>query len=109
MTFFLHLGVHTDGDPDAPKTSAIERVLNKAKDWYRYAPNCWIIYTAQDAKWWSDKLRAIPGMEDHTAFLIGEILLSAKEKRAGWLKESAWDWINKDRAGPAIGKTPPIG
>ncbi len=92
---FLHLGVYSEEDPDAPSRAAIERVLNKAKDWFRYAPNCWIIYTARDATWWSDKLRSISGMEEHAGFLIAEILLTPKEKRAGWLKESAWEWINK--------------
>jgi hypothetical protein len=44
VAFFLHLGIRNEGS-DAPDRSAIETVLNKAKDWYRYAPNCWIIYT----------------------------------------------------------------
>jgi len=95
---FLHLGVHSEEDPNAPSRVEIERVLNKAKDWFRYAPNCWIIYTARDSTWWSDKIRSIPGMEDHAMFLIAEILLNPKDKRAGWLKESAWDWIKKKRA-----------
>ncbi|HUA21735.1 MAG TPA: hypothetical protein VMB25_23480 [Bryobacteraceae bacterium] len=94
---FLHVGVYFDDDPEAPKRTAIEEVLNKAKDWFRYAPNCWLVYTARDATWWSDKLRSIPGMEDHNAFLVCQILLDERDKRAGWLKQSAWDWINKDR------------
>lgn len=93
---FLHLGVYTDGETDAPDRAAIEHVLNNAKDWFRYAPYCWIIYTGRDAAYWSEKLRAIAGMEEHAGFLLAEVLLDPN-KRSGWLKRSAWDWMNKDR------------
>lgn len=94
MAFFLHLGVRFKDSTEAPTKDAIEHVLNKAKDWYRYAPDCWIIYTARDAHWWAEKLRNIPGMEENTAFLISEMSL-AKDKRAGWLTPSAWRWMNE--------------
>jgi len=93
---FLHLGVRFE-DSSAPNREAIEAVLNKAKDWFRYASNCWIIYTTKDAQTWSDRLRKVPGMEGHTSFLICEMSLGRKEKRAGWLPKEAWDWIDKDR------------
>jgi len=96
MPSFLHLGVRRH-DSDAPDRKAIEAVLNKAKDWIRYAPNCWIIYTGRDAKTWSDRLRKIPGMEGSTNFLICEVLLVPSDKRAGWLTDSMWEWINKVR------------
>jgi hypothetical protein len=92
---FLHLAV-TRQDSEAPDNKAIERVLDKAKDWYRYAPNCWLIYTGRDAAWWYQKLSEIPAMEsDATTFLIGEMLIDQKNKRAGWLKTSTWHWIRK--------------
>lgn len=95
---FLHLGVYMDDEQGAPKRLEIERVLNKAKDWFRYAPNCWIIFTARDPAWWSERIRRIDGMEEHAGFLIAEMSLNPKDKRAGWLKQSAWDWINKERS-----------
>ena len=96
MPAFLHLGVRFE-DSGAPDRDAIEAVLNRAKDWFRYAPNCWIIYTGQNASWWYEKLHNIPGMEGHAGFLICEMPLNNREKRAGWLPKSVWDWINKDR------------
>jgi hypothetical protein len=93
---FLHLGVRYE-DSDAPNTKAIEEVLNKAKDWYRYAPNCWIIYTGKDAKTWGERLRDVPGMKDHAGFLICEIQVDQKDKRDGWLSQDVWDWIKRDR------------
>lgn len=96
MSAYLHLGVNSEGS-EAPARNTIESVLDKAKDWFRYAPNCWIIYTSRDADWWSARLRKIPGMEAHTSFLVCEMSLNEKEKRSGWLPRSAWDWINKRR------------
>ena len=90
---FLHLGIQFE-DSDAPTPSAIEELLDRAKDWFRYAPNCWIIYTAQDAKYWSDKLRGLPGMEGHATMLLVEI---NPEKRAGWMPKSFWKWLKEDR------------
>jgi hypothetical protein len=94
---FLHLGVHFE-DNQAPDRKAIEEVLNKAKDWYRYAPNCWLIFTSLDADEWSRRLKKIPGMEDHTSFLVCEVLVGKQDKRAGWMRQTTWDWIKKDRS-----------
>jgi hypothetical protein len=88
---FLHLGVRNE-DSKAPDTKAIEEVLNKAKDWYRYAPNCWIIYTSKDASTWAERLRAISGIEDHATFFICEI---NNENRGGWASAKFWDWFKK--------------
>ncbi len=97
MRMFLHLGVRFE-DSDAPDRKAIEAVLDKARDWFRYAPSCWIIYTSRPADWWCDRLRKIPRMEGHTSFLLCEMPLGEKEKRSGWLPQSAWEWINKERS-----------
>jgi len=93
---FLHLGVRFE-DSDALDRKAIEKVLNKARDWIRYAPNCWLIYTGKDAKTWSQRLREIPGMEDSASFLICEVLVNQKDKRDGWLSDSVWQWIKRSR------------
>ena len=89
---FLHLGISSEITP-ADKSS-IERRLNKARDWFRYAPNCWIVYTAQPAKVWYERLKELPEMKEKR-FFICEINL---ENRAGWLPTSAWEWLKKDRS-----------
>jgi hypothetical protein len=94
---FLHLAIRME-DPDAPNREAIEAVLNRAKDWYRYAPNCWLIYTGRSADTWARRIREIPGIEGHTSFLICETPVNDKTKRAGWLPRSVWDWMKKDRS-----------
>lgn len=94
VAFFLHLGIRPEGS-DAPDRSAIETVLNKAKDWYRYAPNCWIIYTSQDADEWYDRLKAVPGIKNHASFFLCEVKLT---NRSGWMPEKFWEWVGKDRS-----------
>ena len=91
---YLHLAVRYE-DPQAPKAKAIQEVLDKAKSWYRYAPNCWIIYTKLEASEWARRLRGIPGMEDHTAFFICELDTS---NNSGWQTEDFWKWLNKERS-----------
>ena len=97
---FLHLGVNFE-EHGAPNRGAIDAILNKAKDWLRYSPNCWLIYTGKDVETWQNRLREISVMEDHASFLICEIPLAQKDKRGGWLPESVWEWINKNRTSSA--------
>jgi hypothetical protein len=90
---FLHLGIRSGGSR-APDTDAIEKLLDKAIDWYRYAPNCWIIYTKLDASNWTERLKNIPGMENHAEFLLAELNLN---NRSGWASQDLWDWLDKRR------------
>jgi hypothetical protein len=90
---FLHLGISVEGTFKLD-TDAIEAVLNKAKDWYRYTPNCWIIYTAKDADTWSERIRKLPSFETHATFFIAELNL---DNRSGWASQDLWDWLGKTR------------
>lgn len=91
---FLHLGVNfRDKSPTPEALEEIEGVLNSGVDWYRYAPNCWIIYTNQTAKTWNERLKAIPWMTDQR-YLIVQIDI---RDRSGWLARDTWDWVKKDR------------
>lgn len=91
---FLHLGIQFEGS-QAPDRKAIETVLNKAKDWYRYAPNCWIIYTSRDADYWYEKLALVPGMKNHASLFICELDL---HNRSGWMPIKFWEWIKEQRS-----------
>ncbi len=90
---FLHLAIRFE-DSEAPKRDRIEEVLNRAKDWYRYANNCWIIYTTRSADTWYKRISEIPGMKNHTSFFIAELNLG---NRAGWLSSRVWKWLDKER------------
>lgn len=91
---FLHLAVNfKDKTPTSDVLGEIEEVLNKAEDWYRYAPNCWLIYTNQTPKTWHERLKSIPWLADQR-YLILEVNLG---ERSGWLPKDTWNWLNKER------------
>jgi|GEM_PF-2495903 hypothetical protein len=92
---FLHLAVYFE-DPGAPTKEAIQTILDGAKDWIRYSPNCWLIYTSKSAQEWHDKLFSLPGMKNNTSYFICAI---DQNDRSGWIRKSVWDWINKHQTG----------
>ena len=92
---FLHLGINfKTKSPTAEVIEEVEAVLNKAKDWLRYAPNCWLIYTSVGPKTWHERLKQIPWMAEQS-YLICSV---DPTKKSGWLARTVWDWINQDRS-----------
>ena len=92
---FLHLGVNPSWSAGGDLERAlIEEKLNKAKDWLRYAPHCWLIYTAKNAAHWANVLRSVEALQGKMTFFVCEVNLQDK---SGWLYEPAWKWINKPR------------
>lgn len=75
------------------KSDELEPVFNKALDWIRYAPNCWLVWTSKDPNIWYRRLKPFLATGDH--LLVVEVNLA---ERAGWLPRSVWDWINQERA-----------
>ncbi|WP_168075015.1 hypothetical protein [Caulobacter sp. SSI4214] len=67
--------------------------FDKALDWIKYAPNCWILYTTKDSKTWYERVRKVVGERAH--IFVVEVNL---KHRAGWLPKSVWAWIAKDRS-----------
>ena len=91
---FLHLGINFTERASTPEAlREIEEVLNKSKDWYRYAPNCWLIYTGQTAKTWNERLKRIPWMAEQR-YLITAVNI---DDRSGLLLKDTWDWIKSHR------------
>ena len=88
---FLHIAINFKSG--AAKMKELEPAFNKALDWLRYAPNCWIVWTTSDpAKWYA---RLKPVLDEADTFFICKIDI---DTRYGWLPKSTWNWINKDRA-----------
>jgi hypothetical protein len=71
----------------------LEPIFDKALDWIRYAPNCWIVHTSATPQKWLARLKPILAPSDHV--LIVEINLA---NRSGWLPRSLWDWIRERAA-----------
>jgi hypothetical protein len=90
----LHLAVRIEKGDGIAERVLIEERLNKAKDWFRYVPFCWLIYTSKNAVHWANVLRSVEGIKENTTFLICEVNLN---NRDGWLQDTAWQWIRKKR------------
>ena len=88
MRRFLHVAFNSKD----PRIDQWTPVFDKATDWLRYAPNCWIIYTGRDPEIWFDRVKPLLREGEHV--LICELKLS---NRRGWLPKSAWEWINRTR------------
>jgi hypothetical protein len=69
-------------------------VFPTAKDWMRYSPNCWIVYTYVDANDWYARIKPHVAERDH--FLICELNI---QNRQGWMDKWVWEWFNKPRDG----------
>ncbi len=87
---YLHISFNFEGKPPANKV--LEDVFNSALDWYRYAPNCWILYTTTEAVEWSERCRKV--LPATNSILVIEFDLSNK---TGYLQKSVWEWLHKDR------------
>src|SRR5262245_53055189 len=86
----LHLAVNPT-QQHWPKV-AVERELDKAKDWIRYAPSCYLFWTNTSAQEWHAHFRAtIPELRSHQ-YLICGVDLTDKQ---GLLPKEAWEWINR--------------
>lgn len=85
--YFLHLAINFEDEATAPSRGAIQEALNKANDWFRSAPTCWLIYTSQRATLWYDKLLKIPGADDQSFFVCQLDITN----RSGWMRKSVWD------------------
>jgi hypothetical protein len=85
---FLHIAFKfANGDP---KTATLRPIFNKAIDWFRYAPNCWIVWTSSSADKWYERLK--PHIDDEDSMLIVKIDMT---ERQGWLNKSLWEWMDK--------------
>lgn len=87
MNQFLHIAFKWSGQP---KIKELEPVFNKAVDWLRYAPNCWIVWTSSDVQKWKERLK--PCLGEHDYMFICELNIN---NRQGWLPLWMWSWINK--------------
>ena len=72
---------------------AVEEKLNRAKDWLRYAPGSWLIYTNQSAKTWYDRISEVLASK-YPIVLVCEANL---DDRAGRLSPDAWKWMKNVR------------
>lgn len=88
MAKFLHIGFNFGTRPT--KSAPLKEIFDTAIDWYRYAPNCWVIYTSRSVDKWYELLK--PKIHKDDAMFICELTI---ENRQGWMEDDFWKWILK--------------
>ena len=83
MKRFLHIAFNWESKP---KIGELKPAFNKAHDWARYAPNCWIVWTSASPEAWYERLKPYLDGKDHV--FISE--LNTRNSQ-GWLPKWIWD------------------
>jgi hypothetical protein len=97
MRKFLHIGINFWNRPT--NAAELRPVLDKAIDWIRYAPNCWVVYTSSEPDVWYRRLKTV--LHDHDSFLIYELnIANGFPIGAGFLPSSWWEWFQKYAPAP---------
>jgi len=66
----------------------VESKLDLALDWFRYHPNCYLVYSDKDANEWHRLLRPVV-TETGRLFIVRADV----DDRAGWMDNTLWNWI----------------
>jgi hypothetical protein len=85
----LHIAVAFKG---VPRSAEIEKTLDMALDWMRYAPNCWLVYTNSSPQKWFERIH-LAVKPDESVFIVKVDI----KQRQGRLPKWAWDWMNQPR------------
>jgi hypothetical protein len=89
MATFYHIYIKAE---EGIKLEEIEKKMNLAIDWFRYAPNCYVVYSTSDTDKWYERLK--PLFDSNGRFLIMELNVN---NRFGWMTKDFWEWLSKKR------------
>lgn len=87
---FLHIGINFKS---GTKVDELVPAFNKALDWLRYSPNCWVVWTTSSPEQWYARLK--PHLSEEDQMFIAALDLN--KGYYGWLTKDMWDWFTKDR------------
>jgi hypothetical protein len=80
--------LHITFDSLAPDYEALEETFDRALDWYRYAPSCWVVWTSSTPEKWYSRLKKHLDTGEHV--FICELNVS---ERSGWMPRKFWDFL----------------
>lgn len=86
---FLHLFLEFGDDRTEPD---LRKTLDKALDWYKYGPNCWILWTSGSPDKWYVRLDKLIQKGDRV--FICE--LNIRERR-GLMPRDFWEFIKSHK------------
>ncbi len=90
MSKFWMVTFNFGGDSNARER--VKKTVEGAIDWYRYAPNAWILYSNRTPEQWYNLIQ--PKIGPNATFFLCELNI---ENRQGWMKQDFWDWLDKER------------
>jgi hypothetical protein len=99
---FLHIGCNVQATNEV--IAKVQRVLNKAADWLRYAPNCWLVYTHLNVDYFQEKLAGIKELRQSGFFICEAKIIGS----GGYLTPEVWEWLKESRANLTDNVTPPF-
>ncbi len=73
-------------------TEALKKKLDLAIDWVQIMPNVFIVKSFKEKEIWQIRMKTIA---NDNLFFITEISLD--KNYTGWLYESVWEWIKKNK------------
>ncbi len=89
MNYFYHIYLKPKKGVDL---EPLEKSFNLALDWYRYAPNSWVVKSNQTVQKWQDRL--LKHVEPDGVLLILKI---DQTGRQGWISKKFWEWFKAAR------------
>jgi hypothetical protein len=82
---FLHIGFSFVSAPDLEE---LEGSFDRALDWYRYATNCWVVWTSSSPETWYTRLKKHLAEGDRV--FICEL---HESERSGWMPRRFWEFM----------------
>lgn len=73
--------------------SQINDQIDLAIDWYKYAPNCWVVKSTSEIERWQTRLK--PLVEPDGSLVVLKV---DPWVRQGWIAKGFWEWLKKARA-----------
>ena len=90
MAEYLHIYISPKEDVTREQ---VEKKLNLAIDWYRYARGVYVVYTTSSVDKWKERLIELVKPKGRLLILRLDI-----GKRQGWMNKDFWEWLKKRQA-----------
>jgi hypothetical protein len=87
MAVFLHIYI---SPRDGVTREQVEKKLDLALDWYRYAQGLYVVHTTSGVDKW--KVRLLDFVKPRGRLLIVKLDVT---ERQGWMNKDFWEWLRE--------------
>jgi hypothetical protein len=81
--------IYLDRDPGM-SVDDVNKVIDRALNWFRLSPKVWVVYTTSDAEKWYGRLKHL--VKDEGNVFICKLDIS---ERQGWMSREFWSWFQE--------------